>query len=65
MITQKTTIKLVFYSLFCNAQKSAKLNKVTKLKTKKITVSESMFSWNNKCEHSSILPPVHYEEKKY
>ena len=37
------------HSLFCNSRRSAKLNTVTKLKTKKNTVYEGKFSFKNKC----------------
>ena len=63
MIIQKKTIKLVLHCLFCNSRRSAKLNTVTKLKTKENTVSEIMFCCKYKCVHSSLLPYVHYEEK--
>ena len=50
------TIKLDFHGLFCNSRLRAKLNTVTKLKTKKNTVFEIKFSWKNKCVHSSLWP---------
>ena len=49
MITPKKTIKLVFQCLFCNSWRSVKSNSVTKLQTKKNTVSEIKLGCNNKC----------------
>ena len=63
MMIAKKTIKLVFHCLFCNSRGSAKSNTVTKLKTKKNTVSEIKFFFNYEYLHSSIWPYVHYEEK--
>ena len=56
MIKPKKTIKLVFHGLFCNSRRSAKSNTVTKLKTKKNTVSELKFCFKNKCVRSSTWP---------
>ena len=56
MIIPKKTMKLDFHGLFCNSRRSAKSNTVTKLKTKKNTVSDIKFCRKNKCVHSSIWP---------
>ena len=55
------TIKLVFHGIFCNSQRRAKSNTMTKLNTKNNTVSEKKFCCKNKFVRSSIGHKVHNE----
>ena len=49
-----TNIQFSFHGLFSNSRESAKLNTVTKLKTKKNTVFKWKFPFKNKCVRSSF-----------